>query len=85
MDLKTIDNIEKDLSSEYRDEMGSYLRRKLRNMVGKRQEDVLLHRYLNNTIEIGELSSVSHSVAPLDPFSTLFSQQSRAKVGKGVD
>lgn len=55
-------------------------------MVGKRQEDLAYSRYLNNTIENGELENTSHSsMGPLDQFYSTFNQKNKPKIEKGVD
>ena len=80
VNMKTIDVVENELQSQYKQQMCGYLRKKLRQLVGKRQEDIIYSRYLNSTIEIGQLQNYNNSsLGPLDHFYSTISQKSRLK------
>ena len=80
MNMRTIEVVENELQSQYKQQMCGYLRKKLRQLVGKRQEDIIFSRYLNSTIESGQLQNINNSsLGPLDQFYSTISQKSRLK------
>ena len=83
MNLSSIDALENDLETTYKDEMCGYLRRKLKDLVGRRQEDIAQNRYLHSTIDSNSQDNHS-SIGPLDHFYSTF-HKSRLRVQKGVD
>lgn len=53
--------------------MCGYLKKKLRNLVSKRQEDIAFNRYLQNTIDINEIGNTGYStIGPLDQLYSTF-------------
>lgn len=66
--------------------MNGYLRKKLRNLVGKKQEDIACRRYNDETLEqVDPEATINSYVGPLDQFYATFSHPKRLKVEKGVD
>ena len=61
--------------------MSSYLKVKLRRLVGKRQEDLAYSRYLGSTIDSGDFHNRSNvSQGPIDQFYSAVRGGSRLKV-----
>lgn len=55
VDMRGVDAVENELEEEFKGEMCGYLRGKLRRMVGRRQEEVAVDRYLHSTIDNHEM------------------------------
>ncbi len=86
VDMRSIEVVETELEDEFKDEMCGYLRGKLRRMMGRKQEDVAVDRYLNSTIDNQDLENTAKSsLGPLDQFYSTFRQPSGLKIEKAVD